>query len=56
MPQSTGSPVANARMYSATPSVKADWTQLLAWVLDHAGLPWPVIDYDAPAPDRKSVV
>ena len=37
-------------MYSATPSVKADWTQLLAWVLDHAGLAWPVIQYDAPAP------
>ena len=37
-------------MYSATPPVKADWTRLLAWVLDHAGLPWPVIDYDAPAP------
>ncbi len=37
-------------MYSATPSVKEDWTQLLAWVLDHASLPWPVIDYDAPAP------
>ena len=53
MPQSTGSPVANARMYSATPSVKADWTQLLAWVLDHAGLAWPVIDYDAPAPLAK---
>ena len=49
-PQATATPVANARMYSATPSVKADWTQLLAWVLDHAGLPWPVIDYDAPAP------
>ena len=51
--QPTGSPVANARMYSATPSVKADWTQLLAWVLDHAGLAWPVIDYDAPAPLAK---
>ena len=49
-PQAAGSPVANARMYSATPSAKADWTQLLAWVLDHAGLRWPVIDYDAPAP------
>ncbi|MES2945811.1 MAG: PhnD/SsuA/transferrin family substrate-binding protein [Pseudomonadota bacterium] len=43
-------PVANARMYSATPSVKADWKQLLAWVLERAGLPWEVIDYDAPAP------
>ncbi len=43
-------PVANARMYSATPSVKADWKQLLDWVLARAGLPWDVIDYDAPAP------
>ena len=43
-------PVANARMYSATPSVKADWKQLLAWVLKQANLPWEVIDYDAPAP------
>ena len=44
------SPVANARMYSATPSVKADWKTLLAWVLEQADLPWDVIDYDAPAP------
>jgi len=43
-------PVANARMYSATPSVKADWNELLAWVLRRAELPWEVIDYDAPAP------
>lgn len=43
-------PVANARMYSATPQVKADWKALLHWVLGHAGLPWEVIDYDAPAP------
>ena len=43
-------PVANARMYSATPSVKADWKQLLAWVLQRAGKSWEVIDYDAPAP------
>ena len=43
-------PVANARMYSATPSVKADWKQLLGWALEHAGLPWEVIDYDPPAP------
>ena len=43
-------PVANARMYSATPSVKADWKQLLGWVLSRAGLPWDVIDYNAPAP------
>ena len=43
-------PVANARMYSATPSVKAEWKLLLGWVLERAGLPWEVMDYDAPAP------
>ena len=43
-------PVANARMYSATPSVKADWKELLSWVLARAGLSWDVIDHDAPAP------
>ena len=43
-------PVANARMYSATPAVKADWKQLIYGVLEQAGLPWEVIDYDAPAP------
>ena len=43
-------PVANARMYSATASSKADWKVLLTWVLARAGLPWEVIDYDAPAP------
>lgn len=43
-------PVANARMYSATPSVRADWKQLLQWVLERAQLSWRVIDYDAPAP------
>ncbi|CAN5483514.1 hypothetical protein BH10PSE18_BH10PSE18_30230 [soil metagenome] len=43
-------PVANARMYSATPQVRADWKRLLAWTLQEAGLPWEVIDYDPPAP------
>lgn len=43
-------PVANARMYSATPSVKAAWKELLRWVLERARLPWEVIDYDAPQP------
>ena len=43
-------PVANARMYSATPGTRADWRALLDWVLAHAGLPWSIIDYDAPAP------
>jgi ABC-type phosphate/phosphonate transport system substrate-binding protein len=42
--------VANARMYSATASARADWKALLAWVLARAGLAWEVIDYDAPAP------
>lgn len=42
--------IANARMYSATPSAKADWQMLLDWVLARAGLPWEVIAYDAPAP------
>ena len=43
-------PVANARMYSATPAAKQAWKVLLAWVLREAGLAWAVIDYDAPAP------
>jgi len=42
--------IANARMYSATASVRADWKTLLAWVLARAELGWEVIDYDAPAP------
>ncbi|HSH89981.1 MAG TPA: PhnD/SsuA/transferrin family substrate-binding protein [Ramlibacter sp.] len=40
----------NARMYSVTPAVKADWRCLLQWVLAHADLDWQVIDHDAPAP------
>jgi ABC-type phosphate/phosphonate transport system substrate-binding protein len=47
--QETAQPVANARMYSATPSVKADWKEVLEWALARADLPWNVIDYDAPA-------
>lgn len=43
-------PVANARMYSATPGVKEAWKSVLAWVLGRAGLTWRVLDYDAPAP------
>ena len=42
--------VANARMYSATASARADWKKLLAWAIARAGLDWQVIDYDAPAP------
>jgi ABC-type phosphate/phosphonate transport system substrate-binding protein len=43
-------PIANARMYSATPAVKAAWKALLAWGLARAGLDWELLDYDAPAP------
>jgi ABC-type phosphate/phosphonate transport system substrate-binding protein len=43
-------PIANARMYSATPAGKAAWHRVLRWTLEHAGLPWDVVDYDAPAP------
>ena len=42
--------IANARMYSATPAVKAAWQDVLRWVLARAGLDWTVIDHDAPAP------
>ena len=42
--------VANARMYSVTPQVKAAWRKLFEWVLHRAELDWPVIDFDAPAP------
>jgi ABC-type phosphate/phosphonate transport system substrate-binding protein len=44
------SPVANARMYSVTPAVKKAWQDVLHFVLATAGLPWRVIDHDAPAP------
>ncbi len=43
-------PIANARMYSATPRVKDAWNRLLQWVLADAGFDWDVIDYAAPAP------
>ena len=43
-------PIANARMYSATPELKRRWNELLAWVLNEAALDWPVIDHDPPAP------
>lgn len=43
-------PIANARMYSATPAGKAAWHRVLRWTLEQAGLPWDVVDYDAPAP------
>lgn len=43
-------PVANARMYGATPAAKQAWREVLGWVLARARLDWEVIDYDAPAP------
>lgn len=41
---------ANARMYSVNPATKAAWQQVLRWCLQRAGLDWPVIDHDPPAP------
>ena len=43
-------PVANARMYSATPSVRQVWRELLRLTRACAGLDWLVIDHDPPAP------
>ena len=43
-------PVANARMYSATPPAKQAWKDVLGWALECAGLNWEVIEFDAPAP------
>lgn len=43
-------PIANARMYSVTPAVQADWKAVLDWALARAGLGWEVISYPAPAP------
>jgi ABC-type phosphate/phosphonate transport system substrate-binding protein len=43
-------PVVNARMYSVTPACKADWKAVLGWAVERAGLHWPVVDHDAPAP------
>ena len=37
--------IANARMYSVAPPAKAAWNELLAWVLQRAGLDWDVIDH-----------
>lgn len=42
--------IANARMYSVSAPVKAAWQEVLRWVLFRAGLDWPVVDHDAPAP------
>jgi ABC-type phosphate/phosphonate transport system substrate-binding protein len=43
-------PIANARMYSVTPQVKAAWKSVLAWVLEQAKLPWELADHDPPRP------
>lgn len=47
-------PIVNARMYSATPTLREDWRTVLQWALAKAGLNgkkgWQVIDYDPPAP------
>src|SRR5450432_327889 len=43
-------PVVNARMYSVTAACKADWNRVLGWALAEAGLDWPLVDHDAPAP------
>lgn len=43
-------PLANARMYAATPAVKQAWKDVLGWALARAGLEWGLLDHDAPAP------
>ena len=42
--------VANARMYSVTPAVKAAWQDLFAWVARTSGVPLSYLDHAAPAP------
>ena len=42
--------VANARMYSVTPSAKAAWQDLFAWVARTSGVPLEYLDHAAPAP------
>jgi ABC-type phosphate/phosphonate transport system substrate-binding protein len=41
-------PLANARMYSVTPAAKAAWREVLAWVLEHAGVAAEFVDHDPP--------
>lgn len=50
LPRRPVSPIANARMYSVTPLVKAAWKEVLGWALRRARLDWAVLDYDPPAP------
>jgi ABC-type phosphate/phosphonate transport system substrate-binding protein len=42
--------VANARMYTVSPAVKAAWQKLLAWVAQESGVPLTYIDHAPPAP------
>jgi ABC-type phosphate/phosphonate transport system substrate-binding protein len=42
--------VANARMYAATPAVKAAWQELFAWVARTSGVALDYLDHAAPAP------
>jgi ABC-type phosphate/phosphonate transport system substrate-binding protein len=41
-------PLANARMYSVTPGAKAAWREVLAWVLERAGVAAEFVDHDPP--------
>ena len=41
-------PVANARMYSVTPAAKAAWREVIAWVLEHAGVAAEFVEHDPP--------
>jgi ABC-type phosphate/phosphonate transport system substrate-binding protein len=42
--------IANARMYSVTPAVKAAWKALLSKAVERARLDWQVVDHDPPRP------
>lgn len=42
--------IVNARMYAVDAACKADWHTLLGRALRDAGLRWPIVDFDAPAP------
>ena len=41
-------PLVNARMYSVTPAAKAAWREVLAWVLERAGVAAEFVDHDPP--------
>jgi ABC-type phosphate/phosphonate transport system substrate-binding protein len=42
--------IANARMYAVAPGATAAWNKLFAWLADHSGIAFEVIDHAAPAP------